>query len=94
MQLEKHGLSDWFQDRINAEKMQDFQLARIVSMNKNSYLISDGYSSVMAEVTGKLMFNAVTPLDYPAVGDWVYVQLFDDQSLAPHKNAAEKKNCR
>ena len=97
MQLEKHGLSDWFQDRINAEKMQDFQLARIVSMNKNSYLISDGYSSVMAEVTGKLMFNAVTPLDYPAVGDWVYVQLFDDQSLAliheifPRKTLLKRK---
>ncbi len=97
IQLEKIGLSAWFQDRINAEKMQEFQLARIVSVNKSNYLISDGSSSVIAELTGTLMFNAGSPLDYPTVGDWVYVQLFDDQSLAlihevlPRKTLLKRK---
>ncbi len=97
MQLEKIGLSAWFQDRMNAEKMQGFQLARIVSVSRNSYLVSDGLQTITAEITGKLKFNANSPLDYPAVGDWVYLQTFDNQSLAlihdifPRKTLLKRK---
>jgi ribosome biogenesis GTPase / thiamine phosphate phosphatase len=97
MQLEKIGLSAWFRDRMNAEKMQEFQLVRIVSVNRNSYLVSDGSNTITAEITGKLKFNANSPLDYPAVGDWVYLQTFENQSLAliqeifPRKTLLKRK---
>ena len=96
-QLERIGLSAWFKDRLNAGKMQEFQLARIVSINRNSFLVFDGLQTITAEITGKLQFNASSPLDYPAVGDWVYLQVFDNHSLAlihdiiPRKTLLKRK---
>ena len=43
------------------------------------------------------MFNADSPLDYPAVGDWVYAQFVDDESFAviheivPRKSLIKRK---
>lgn len=43
------------------------------------------------------MFNAISPLDYPAVGDWVYVQFFNNDSFSiihgvvPRKSVLKRK---
>ena len=82
MRLEKIGFNAWFQDRLNKENIPDMQPARVAAVNRNSYLVTDGSRTITAELTGKMLFNAESPLDYPAVGDWVYVQVFDSDSLA------------
>jgi len=97
MDLEKLGYNKWFQDRTDPAKLADYQVARVITVDKNSYTINSGEVDVFAEVTGKLMFNADSPLDYPAVGDWVYVQYFNDGSLAiiheivPRKSLLKRK---
>ncbi|MCL6584622.1 MAG: ribosome small subunit-dependent GTPase A [bacterium] len=97
MDTEKLGFNAWFQDKIDPAKLNDFQLARVIAVNKNSYTISNGKSEVIAEITGKLMFNADSPLDYPAAGDWVYAQFVDDESFAviheiiPRKSFIKRK---
>ena len=37
---------------------------------------------IPAEITGKLMFGAASPLDFPTVGDWVQAQFVDDGTFA------------
>ena len=37
---------------------------------------------IPAEITGKLMFGAASPLDFPTVGDWVQIQIVDDGTFA------------
>ena len=79
------------------EKLQNYQLARVTSVNKDSYLIKDGKKEVFAELTGKFLFNVESSLDTPTVGDWVYAQYFDDDSfaviheLAPRKSLLKRK---
>jgi ribosome biogenesis GTPase len=96
-QIENIGFDKWFQDQIDPEKLKDYQVARVFSVNKNSYVISNGENEIFAEVTGKLMFNSDSPLDYPAVGDWVYAQFFDNNSFAvihemiPRKSLLKRK---
>jgi ribosome biogenesis GTPase len=52
---------------------------------------------VRAELTGKLIFNADSPMDFPAVGDWVIAQYFNDDSFAiiheilPRKSVLKRK---
>ncbi len=95
--LKKLGFDKWFQDHTDTEKSTDYQLARVTTVNKESYLINNGKDDVLAEVTGKLMFSSESPLDYPAVGDWVYAQFFDDESFAiihgivPRKSLLKRK---
>ena len=95
--IEKLGLDKWFKDKIENTKSDLFQIARVISVNKNSYVISNGLKDIFAELSGKFLFNLDSPLDFPTVGDWVNIQSFDDDSLAiihdvfPRKSLLKRK---
>jgi ribosome biogenesis GTPase len=95
--IEKLGFDKWFQDRVDSDKTADYQIARVTAVNKNSYVVHNGTKEMFAEISGKMMFNADSPLDYPAVGDWVYVQIFNEDSLSviyeilPRKSLLKRK---
>jgi ribosome biogenesis GTPase len=95
--IEKLGFDDWFKEKIEPTKLENFKITRVISVNKNSFVISNGEKDIYAELTGKFLFNSDSSLDFPAVGDWVYTQLFDDDSLAiihdifPRKSLLKRK---
>lgn len=97
IELENLGFDNWFQDKIDLAKSSIYQIARVITVNMNSYIISNGKNDIYAELTGKFMFNTDSPLDFPTVGDWVYVQLFDNESFAviteiiPRKSLLKRK---
>ena len=76
------GFNNWFFDRIDPTKLIDHQIARVITVHKDRYTINNGKGDVSAEVTGKLMFSAESSLDYPATGDWVIAQYYDNNSFA------------
>ncbi len=80
--LESVGFTPWFREQVNADRLANGEIARVVAVHRERYIISNGQSEVPAEVTGKLMFSAESPLDFPAVGDWVGVQYFDNAASA------------
>ena len=82
MNIEQLGFNKWFFDRIDPTKLIDHQIARVITVHKDSYTINNGKGYIAAEVTGKLMFSADSPLEYPTTGDWVLVQYFDNDSFA------------
>jgi ribosome biogenesis GTPase len=82
MTLEALGLHAWFKDRMNLEKLNAYSLARVLAVNKDNYIIRDDEKEVRAEITGRLMLSADSGLDFPTVGDWVYVKYFDEDSFA------------
>src|SRR3989339_1340093 len=90
--LEKLGFNKLLQDQVDSSQMVDFKIARVIAVNKNSFIVSDGEKDIFAELTGKFLFNSDSPLDYPAVGDWVYVQLFDDDSFAVIHELFQRKS--
>ena len=102
--IEKLGFDNWFwssipsgKDKVDLSKTADFQIVRVISVNKNSFVVSNGVKDIYAELTGKFLFNSENSLDLPAVGDWVYAQLFDDDELAiihdilPRKSLLKRK---
>jgi ribosome biogenesis GTPase / thiamine phosphate phosphatase len=95
--IDKLGFTPWFRDKIDPAKIDDFSIARVITVNKNSYIISTGSHDIYAELTGKYLFNSDSSLDFPAVGDWVYAQLFDENSFAvihdifPRKSLLKRK---
>jgi ribosome biogenesis GTPase len=87
--LEKLSFDNWFWESIPSEKNKidlaqnpDFKIVRVISVNKNSFVVSNGEKDIYAELTGKFLFNTDSALDLPTVGDFVYTQLFDDDTLA------------
>jgi len=97
VKIEQLGFNKWFLDRVDPVKLIDHQIARVITVNKDSYTINDGNGDVSAEVTGKLLFSADSQLDYPATGDWVIAQYYDKDSFAiiseivPRKSVLKRK---
>ena len=97
VKIEQLGFNKWFLNRVDPAKLIDHQIARVITVNKDSYTINDGNGDVSAEVTGKLLFSADSQLDYPATGDWVIAQYYDKNSFAiiseivPRKSVLKRK---
>jgi ribosome biogenesis GTPase len=83
--------------KIDKSKTTEFQIARVVAVHKDSYIIRNENAEVFAELTGKFLFQVESPLDYPTVGDWVYVKYFNDDTMAvieevfPRKTILQRK---
>lgn len=97
MKLEDLGFSDWFRERLGDSKPLEYNLARVIAVNKDNYIIRNEEAEVPAEVTGKMMYGAQSSLDLPAVGDWVCVQYFNENTFAiiheilPRKSLLKRK---
>ena len=78
--LEAIGFDTNCLDSVDPETLEQFEIARVIAVHKESYTLSNGVVEVTAELLGKLMYSAASPLDYPAVGDWVMVKYYDDNS--------------
>jgi len=95
--LENIGFDGWFTEQMKQFSAHSFSPARICQVNKDNYLIRNEKNEIKAEVTGKLLFNADSGTNMPAVGDWVMVQYFDDETLAiihellPRKSILKRK---
>jgi len=81
-ELNSIGFDAWYKDQAEPDRLTAGEIARVVAAHRESYTISNGDVEVPAEVTGRLMFSAASPLDYPAVGDWVYVKYIDEAGSA------------
>jgi ribosome biogenesis GTPase / thiamine phosphate phosphatase len=92
MKIVQLGFNNWFFDRIDPTKLIDHQIARVITVHKDSYTINNGKGDVSAEVTGKLIFRADSPLDYPATGDWVIAQYYDKNSFAIISEIVRRKS--
>jgi len=98
MSLEELGFGDWFKDKVDPANEAQYKIARVIAVNKDNYAIRNETRDAIAELTGKLMFGAESPLDYPAVGDWVYAQYLDDDTFAviheilPRKSSLQRKS--
>jgi len=80
--IEKLGFKKRSQDHVNPGRSAKFEIARVIAVHKDRYTITSGADDVPAELVGKLLFSAVSPVDYPAVGDWVLVKWYDEKTFA------------
>ena len=95
--IEKIGFDKWFRDNVNPEKLAGFEISRVVAVHKDSYTINNGENDVLAELVGKIIYGADSPIDYPTVGDWVLVLFYDEKTLSiiheilPRKSLLKRK---
>ena len=80
--LEELGLDKFFLESVTPESLGNFEIARVVAVHKDSYTISNGEVDVLAELVGKIIFSASSPIDYPTVGDWVLANFYDENTFA------------
>ena len=79
--IEKLGFDKWFKDRVDSGSLKEFDLARVIAVHKDSYMINNGMDDVLSELVGKIIYGATSPEDYPAVGDWVFADFYNDNTF-------------
>jgi ribosome biogenesis GTPase len=97
VKLQDLGFNNWFKDKLSKSEYTEKDLARVIAVNKDNYIIKNTETEMLAEITGKVIYGAESSLDLPAVGDWVYVQYFDNNTFAiihdilPRKSLLKRK---
>ncbi|MES9902012.1 MAG: hypothetical protein ABW168_04925 [Sedimenticola sp.] len=95
--FESIGYSDWFKSRADDEKLAIHGVARIVSVHKDSYIVTKGGEDIFAELSGNLLYSTESASDLPTTGDWVYADFYDDDTHAiifgvfPRKTLLKRK---
>ena len=88
---------DWVQQNLDAELAAAHEIARVISVRKNQYLLAHGSLTVVAELSGNLLYSTDDGVDLPTTGDWVYCDLYDDAAhaiihgLLPRKSLLKRK---
>ncbi|WP_428741131.1 ribosome small subunit-dependent GTPase A [Tenacibaculum sp.] len=85
MKLEDFGYNDNI-DKLKIEhNLEGFEIGRIISEHKERYVVKTEKGEFDAEITGNLRYTANTREDFPAVGDWVALVIYDSYSSIIHK---------
>ena len=80
--LQHLGWNQFFADAFAPYAEAGFAVARVAAEHRGAYRIFTEGNEMWAEIIGKLRYEAVTSADFPAVGDWVVVNLIADEHRA------------
>jgi len=78
--LSKLGLPISIQEDIQLQNIDSENLARVVAVHKERFVIRNTADTFNAEITGNLRYSAISNEDFPAVGDWVEMTAFDENT--------------
>lgn len=82
MELENLGFDQWFQDKRSEAARPDCIVARVTAVHRDSYLVRNETSEVLAELAGSFVYSAASSMDLPSVGDWALVQYHNADTFA------------
>ncbi len=85
MTLTDLGLTDEITNYLKDNKLSDFSIGRVTQEHRERFIVSTGDNEYDAEITGNLRFSASSRADFPAVGDWVTMTIYDSDMAIIHK---------
>lgn len=80
MTLELLGFNDLVKSTIEIEAQDGFEIGRVIVEHKERYVVQTATGLYNAEITGSLRFSAESRTDFPTVGDWVNLSIYDDET--------------
>lgn len=95
--LDALGFSQGFLKHAVPGDLAGGDIARVMAVHKDRYVITTGEHDVPAELIGKMRYSAASPLDLPTVGDWVLAAFHDNDTFAfihhvlPRKSMLKRK---
>ena len=90
--LQTLGWNNFFEAYFAPYKEQDLLPGRVGIQHKDRYVVYTEVGEVWANVRGKLRFEAAGIHDFPAVGDWVALQLRNDNTAATIHAVLERRS--
>ncbi|HWQ82360.1 MAG TPA: ribosome small subunit-dependent GTPase A [Ignavibacteria bacterium] len=96
MNLFDLGYSDELEKFRIENNLESFSSARVISEHKERYVVKTAEGEYDAEITGNLRYSAESREDFPAVGDWVSVNVCGEDfaiinSILPRKTLIKRQ---
>jgi ribosome biogenesis GTPase len=85
MKLEDLGYNATIEKSRIEYYLENFEIGRVISEHKERYIVKTEKGEFEAEITGNMRFSAKGREDFPAVGDWVALTLYDSDFSIIHK---------
>lgn len=85
MTLTDLGLTNEITDYVKNNNLSGFEIGRVTQEHRERYIVSTGENEYDAEITGNMRFTADSRADFPAVGDWVTITIYDQDQAIIHK---------
>ena len=79
------GLTDKLSEYLKDTDLKEFTVGRVTREYRERYTVSTGDKEYNAEITGNLRFTASSRSDFPAVGDWVAMSVYDSDQAIIHR---------
>jgi len=79
------GLTDHLSAHIKNNNLSNFSIGRITQEHRERYVVSTGDNEYDSEITGNLRYTAKSRADFPAVGDWVTMIIYDSDQAIIHE---------
>jgi len=83
--LAQLGLNSELKSQLENDQVDFNDVARVIKEHRELYVIQNSLGIFNAEITGKMRFDASSRADYPAVGDWVGVSIFEGDQAIIHQ---------
>jgi ribosome biogenesis GTPase len=82
--------------KAESDTVQEFSKGRVTQEHRERYIVAIGENEYEAEITGNLKFSAASRADFPAVGDWVRIKIYDSDlaiihEVLPRKSILERQ---
>jgi ribosome biogenesis GTPase len=84
MKLEDLGYTDMLEALRIESGLNGFEIGRVVAEHKERYTVKNEKGEFDAEITGNLRFSSKGREDFPAVGDWVALTIYDSDFSVIH----------
>jgi ribosome biogenesis GTPase / thiamine phosphate phosphatase len=96
MTLNDLGFNNDLTTYLIENQLSDFSIGRVTQEHRERFVVSDGENEYEAEITGNLRFSANSRADFPAVGDWVTMTIYDTgqviiNKILPRKSILERQ---
>ncbi len=96
MTLKELGLTKDITTYLEDNNLSDFTVGRVTQEHRERYIVSTGDKEYDAEITGNIRFSANSRADFPAVGDWVTMTIYDSElaiinRILPRKSVLERQ---
>ncbi len=94
-ELQKLGITSEIELFYKENIDTSFDVGRVTAEHKERYVIRTEKGEKSAEITGNLRFSAQSKAEFPAVGDWVVLNEFEDMGIIhkvlPRKSVLSRK---
>ncbi|MDP3180487.1 MAG: ribosome small subunit-dependent GTPase A [Bacteroidota bacterium] len=85
MKLPDLGYNETFEKFRIENNLLSFEVGRVITEHKERYMVWTEKGELEAEITGNMRFSARSREDFPAVGDWVSLIVYDADSAIIHQ---------